>query len=57
MSKPLKQIIRFSYTVGAATDKANAWLSDRENEKYDTEIFVTGGDYAAITIVYWESES
>lgn len=53
MSKPLKQMIRFPFAASDMSD-VNDWLSARENEKYNTEIFVTGGDYAGITIVYWE---
>lgn len=54
MSKPLKQVIRFSF-ASRGTEGANSWLSARENEKYETEIYVTGGDYASVVIVYWET--
>ena len=54
MSKPLKQIVSFSFSNSDAVREANAWLSARKNDKYTTEVQVVGGEYACITIIYWE---
>jgi hypothetical protein len=57
MSKPLKQIVTFPFGSCNATAEANAWLSARNHEKYETEIHISAGEsYANISIVYWEPE-
>jgi hypothetical protein len=50
MTAPLKQIMTFT-----SEDDANAWLSARENERYETSIQFYGGEYCFIGIVYWDT--
>lgn len=53
MSTPLKQIVQFP-----TLDLTNEWLSDRANEKYETEVMATPYNSSThpvvYSIVYWE---
>lgn len=52
MSK-LKQVIEFE-----SVERLNRWLSDRLNDKYETDIHVAPvGDYGwQYVVIYWENK-
>ena len=51
MSRSFKQVITFS-----DTSNMNAWLSDRNNDKYETDIRIVGyGHGIGFYVIYWEA--